>query len=78
MENDSYEKVEEYSGGEIQEFVGKKPPKFLYFVYAIVFIIGILWFYWFWNGSSGVLDPGYWKELEEAANTRYPYCSSGK
>ena len=75
MENEP--EVEEYSGGEIQEHIGKKTPKFFYFMYVFVFLLGLLWFYLYWNGSHGVLDPeGYWEGLEGAANTRYPFCSS--
>ena len=47
-------------------------PKWLKWVYATLPFWGILTLYLYWNGSHGWLDRGYWKQLQEAANTTYP------
>lgn len=44
--------------------------------YVFWVIFGIIWFFMFWNGSTvSFFDRGYWHELQEAANTTYPYPS---
>jgi len=57
-----------------QEF---KIPKFLIMTYVVVGLIGIGGYFLYWNGSSGWFDRGYWKKLQEAAQTRYPYEKTG-
>jgi hypothetical protein len=32
-------------------------------------------FFLFWNGSWGWFDPGYWHQLQRAANTTYPFVN---
>jgi hypothetical protein len=49
-----------------------KVPKFLIAVYIILPIWGLLSMYYYWNGSTGWLDRGYWKQLQIAANTTFP------
>ncbi|MGA8165233.1 MAG: hypothetical protein WB791_09455 [Waddliaceae bacterium] len=41
--------------------------------YILLPIWGIVWFYLTWNGAVGWLDPGYWDQLEKAANTTFPH-----
>lgn len=48
-------------------------PRWLIVNYIFWPIFGLVWFYLFWNGSYGWLDRGYWKELQEAANTTIPF-----
>lgn len=43
--------------------------------YVLLPIWGIITFFIFWNGSFGWLDRGYWQELQEAANTTYPFVN---
>lgn len=47
-------------------------PLWLILTYITLPLWGIVWFYFFWNGSYGWLDPGYWSELQRAANTTLP------
>lgn len=47
-------------------------PKWLLWSYIILPIWGLITLYIFWNGSWGWLDRGYWKELQQAANTTFP------
>lgn len=50
-----------------------KIPKFLIFTYIFWPLWGIATFFYFWNGSLvGWMDPGYWHELQVAANTTFP------
>lgn len=50
-----------------------KVPFFLKFSYIFWPIWGIATFYYFWNGSMvGWVDPGYWDQLQIAANTTFP------
>ncbi|HRD56259.1 MAG TPA: hypothetical protein PLC42_07690 [Parachlamydiaceae bacterium] len=48
-------------------------PGWLKLTYVILPIWGIIVWHLYWNGSSGWLDRGSWKELQEAANTTYPF-----
>ncbi len=48
-----------------------KIPKFLWVIYILLPIWGVITFYYFWNGSTGWLDGGYWRELQIAANTKF-------
>lgn len=47
-------------------------PGWLRFSYIFWTLWGFVWFYFFWNGSYGWLDPGYWQQLQRAANTTFP------
>ena len=67
------DEIEDIAGGEIQEFVNSKVPKFLKYVYFILPIWGFFWFYMYWNGSQGALDRGGWSQLEQAAQTKAPF-----
>lgn len=49
-----------------------KVPKWLILTYIVLPIWGFVTLYYFWNGSEGWFDPGYWQQLERAANTTYP------
>jgi hypothetical protein len=51
----------------------RKVPKFLYVTYLFMFVWGIWAFIAYWNGSHGWLDRGYWKQLQEAAHTTFPF-----
>lgn len=66
------ELVEFYGDPGISSFEGKKIPLFLLLTYMLLPIWGIITWYYFWNGSIGLMDPGYWKELQVAANTTFP------
>jgi hypothetical protein len=48
-----------------------KVPAWLILTYVTLPIWGIITFYLYWNGSAGWLDRGYWKQLQEAANTTF-------
>lgn len=50
-----------------------KISKFLYISYIVVFVWGIWALFAYWNGSHGWLDRGYWQQLQEAANTTFPF-----
>ncbi len=47
-------------------------PTFLKWTYILLPIWGIIAFSLYWNGSSGWLDRGYWRQLQEAAGTTFP------
>lgn len=46
---------------------------FLWINYIFWPIVGLIALYLYWNGSSGWLDRGYWQQLQQAANTTFPY-----
>ena len=48
-------------------------PLFIFIVAGFLIVGTVFAAFFFWNGSQGWLDRGYWKELQEAANTTYPY-----
>lgn len=48
-------------------------PRWLICNYIFWPIFGLFWLWYFWNGSHGWLDRGYWHQLQEAANTTFPY-----
>ncbi|MFN0064860.1 MAG: hypothetical protein ACKVOH_01350 [Chlamydiales bacterium] len=50
-----------------------KIPKFLHIIYIAVLLWGLIAFYLYWNGSHGFLDRGYWKPLQKAAETTFPF-----
>lgn len=50
-----------------------KIPKFLHLTYCMLLIGGIWGLFMYWNGSHGWLDRGYWKRLQEAAKTTFPF-----
>ncbi len=51
----------------------KKIPLFLYITYVVVLLWGLWAFYAYWNGSQGFLGHGYWRPLQKAAATTYPF-----
>ncbi len=61
---------------EIPESEDHKIPKFLYVTYLFVFVWGLWGLTAYWNGSHGWLDRGYWKQLQRAAQTTYPFEES--
>jgi hypothetical protein len=67
-----HEELDLYGDGSIKS--GHAPfPRWLKWVYVIMPLWGLVWFYFFWNGSYGWLDKGYWSELQQSANTTYPF-----
>ena len=46
---------------------------FLWINYIVWPIVGIIALFLYWNGSEGWLDRGYWHQLQQAANTTYPF-----
>lgn len=58
---------------EIPESEERKIPKFLHITFWILVIWGIGAFIMYWNGSQGFLDRGYWRKLQQAANTTFPF-----
>ncbi len=50
-------------------------PRWLQWTYIILPIWGIIAWAIYWNGSLGFLDRGSWRELQEAANTTYPFIN---
>lgn len=61
----------------LPEYLHKDPgaPRWLFWSYILLPIWGLVVLYFFWNGSYGWLDRGSWQELQQAANTRYPYTN---
>ncbi|MFC2049223.1 hypothetical protein ACFLR2_00935 [Chlamydiota bacterium] len=51
----------------------RKVPLFLYITYVLLIVGGLAAFWAYWNGSHGWLDRGFWKPLQQAAETTYPY-----
>lgn len=47
----------------------------LYVLYIVLIVWGIWAFFIYWNGASGVR--GYWKPLQRAADTTYPFEKKG-
>jgi len=52
-----------------------KVPRWLKWSYILLPIWGVIIFILYWNGSHGFLDRGSWKELQEAANTTFPFIN---
>jgi len=50
-----------------------KVPGWLKWTYVLLPIWGIIVFCIYWNGSVGFLDRGSWAELQQAANTTFPF-----
>lgn len=46
-------------------------PWFLWVTYILLIIWGIWAFFAYWNGASGMR--GYWRPLQKAADTTYPF-----
>lgn len=69
------EELEFYGDGSITS-ANAPVPGWLKWVYVIMPIWGFVWFFLFWNGSWGWFDRGYWQELQQAANTTYPYVNA--
>lgn len=59
----------------VPPYLEKDPgaPWWLRASYVLVPIWGLIILALYWNGSWGWLDRGYWHELQEAANTTFPY-----
>lgn len=81
MSQSEEQKIEESHDGDELEFYGDtgiassdaKVPKFLIINYIIWPLWGVATLFYFWNGSLvGWMDPGYWHELQIAANTTFP------
>lgn len=66
------EELEYYADGSISS-KDTPVPKWILFIALTLPLWGIYAFYVYWDGSAGWLDRGYWKELQEAANTTYTY-----
>lgn len=67
-----HEEIEDYGDPGIVS-MNAKVPKFLILTYCILPIWGIATLFYFWNGSvPGIMDPGYWHQLQIAANTTLP------
>lgn len=75
MSESDPESIDFYGDESIASY-NNKVPGWLKLTYTVLPIWGIIWFYFFWNGSVGWLDPGYWKELQRAANTTFPINQS--
>lgn len=66
-----HDEIEQYGDAYIAS--GNAPiPKWLKLTYIVLPIWGIIAFWLYWNGSSGWLDRGYWRQLQNAANTTFP------
>lgn len=48
-------------------------PLWLKLTYLLLPFWGLICFYLYWNGSAGWLDRGYWQQLQEAAQTTFPF-----
>lgn len=70
----SEEEIETYGDARIASY-DNPVPGWLIATYIIMPIIGLLGFYLYWNGSHGYLDRGYWHQLQQAANTTYPFVN---
>jgi hypothetical protein len=70
-ENNEIQEVEEYGDPGIESH-NAQVPIFLKWTYLLLPIWGIIAFYLYWNGSSGWLDRGYWRQLQNAAKTTFP------
>lgn len=69
------EDIEIYGGDPRIRSADAPVDGWLKFVYFTLPIWGVITFALFWNGSWGWLDPGYWSQLQKAANTTYPYIN---
>jgi hypothetical protein len=74
MSESENEEIEFYGDEQIASF-DKEIPGWLKLTYLVMPLWGIVWFCLYWNGSWGWLDPGYWKELQRAANTTFPHIN---
>jgi hypothetical protein len=70
-ENKDSHEIEEYGDPGIRS-LDAKVPTFLKWTYITLPIWGIIAFALYWNGSSGWLDRGYWRQLQNAAKTTFP------
>jgi len=58
---------------EIPDSEDHKIPKFLQVTFLIILVWGVWALIAYRNGSHGWLDRGYWQQLQEAANTTFPF-----
>ena len=58
---------------EVPESKESPVPGWLKWTYIILPIWGVITYYYYFNGSHGWLDRGYWKQLQIAANTTFPF-----
>lgn len=70
--NDSDDHLEVYGDTGITS-LDAKVPMWLKWTYIILPIWGLLVWHIYWNGSVGFLDRGSWAELQQAANTTFPF-----
>lgn len=70
-----HDHLEEYGDSGILS-ADAKVPTLLKWTYIILPVWGIVTLYFFWNGSLGWFDRGSWEELQQAANTTYPFRNS--
>lgn len=68
--------VEMYSGDPQLLQANHKIPTWLWWTYVILPIWGIIAWALFFNGPWGWFDPGHWKQLQWAANTKFPYFNA--
>jgi hypothetical protein len=71
MEDNQHDELEVYGDGVTS--ADAKVPRWLKWTYIILPIWGVIVWHIYWNGSVGWLDRGSWAELQEAANTTFPY-----
>lgn len=69
--------IELYGDPRIASRVGKVSIVFKIF-YLFVLLWGLSCLFLFWNGATGWLDRGYWFQLEQAANTTFPFRNADK
>jgi len=50
-----------------------KIPRWLIWTYIILPILGLIALFVYWEGSTGWLDRGHWRALQEAAKTTGPF-----
>lgn len=56
---------------EVPEQLDHSVPKWLIWFTIVLFLWGIVWFCLYLDGPWGVMDPGHWRALEEAAGTTF-------
>lgn len=66
------DEIEEYGDPQITS-KDANVMTWLKLTYIILPIWGLFTLFYYWNGSKGWLDRGYWHQLQQAANTTYPF-----